>query len=219
LFSAADLGAANTFVYSNTVDNLTETFTVNITGIGEFFIFRSINFDDTGRQSNLAGPGTVEGPAALPTLMILNKLAPLFDNGSSTVGTNNFLLPGEPTQIQEAAWGTFDGTTNTPVLYPNGTTFEERENSLIGPAPTTPFLPNATIGVPYSAQLTAAGGTPPYTWALAPTSPGLPAGLNLSADGKIAGTPSGPASIYDFTVRIMDSAGVFRDVQYTITLY
>jgi len=43
--------------------------------------------------------------------------------------------------------------------------------------------------------------------------------LNISPNGQITGTPTGPAAIYDFTVRITDSAGVFRDVQYTITLF
>ena len=90
---------------------------------------------------------------------------------------------------------------------------------MTGPASATPFLPDVNAGAAYSAQLAAKGGHAPYTWTLAPGSPSLPAGLNLSSDGKITGTPVGPSAIYDFTVRITDSAGAFRDVQYTITVF
>ena len=104
-------------------------------------------------------------------------------------------------------------------MYPNGTSLTELQNLILGPASNTPFLPDGNVGSPYFAQISAKGGTPPYTFALSPTSPGLPAGLNISPDGKITGTPTGLLAIYDFTVRITDSAGVFRDVQYTITLF
>jgi hypothetical protein len=220
VFSAVDFAANATFTYSNTVDNLSQLFTFTLTGVGQAFALRNIVFNDAGRLPNLAGPGTIEGPGALPTLFVFNKLAPLFDNASSFLGTNNFLLPNELTQVKEGAWGSFDGTTNAPVVYPNGTSLEERENLITGPMSNTPTLPDANIGVPYSAQLSAVGGHgAPYTWSLAPGSPGLPDGLNLDANGKITGTPTGPASIYDFTLRLTDSAGTTRDVQYTISVF
>ncbi len=49
-------------------------------------------------------------------------------------------------------------------------------------------LPGATVGTPYSQSLAAAGGTGPYTWALASGS--LPAGLSLSSAGVVSGTPT-----------------------------
>lgn len=53
---------------------------------------------------------------------------------------------------------------------------------------STASLPDGSVGVPYSATLAAAGGTPPYAWSI---SPGLPAGLALDpATGAIAGTPT-----------------------------
>src|SRR5262249_50151333 len=97
-----------------------------------------------------------------------------------------------------------DGTTNPPVLYPNGT-------SITVVTITTTTLPDATIGSPYSAQLSAIGGVPPYTWSLSPASPALPAGLALSTNGVVSGTPTGPAAFYDFSARVTDSVGQFVD--------
>ena len=73
------------------------------------------------------------------------------------------------------------------------------------PAPlavATSSLPDATVGTPYSAQLQAAGGTPPYTWSV---SAGLlPAGLSLGSSGAISGTPSADGT-FNFTVQVEDS--------------
>jgi hypothetical protein len=52
-------------------------------------------------------------------------------------------------------------------------------------------------------QLTATGGTPPYTWTAVST---LPAGITLSSGGLLSGTPSAVAS-GSYTVRLTDSVG------------
>ncbi|BEP16112.1 hypothetical protein acdb102_44230 [Acidothermaceae bacterium B102] len=52
----------------------------------------------------------------------------------------------------------------------------------------TGALPRGSIRAHYSATLTAAGGVPPYNWAI--TAGALPPGLALSADGSISGTPT-----------------------------
>jgi hypothetical protein len=46
-----------------------------------------------------------------------------------------------------------------------------------------------TVGTAYNFQLTASGGVPPYTWAVASGST-LPAGLALSSAGVVSGTPT-----------------------------
>ncbi|MEK9135516.1 MAG: putative Ig domain-containing protein, partial [Bacteroidota bacterium] len=75
-----------------------------------------------------------------------------------------------------------------------------------GPAPltiTTTSLPDATVGIPYSATLAASGGTPSYTWTT--TLGFLPGGLLLdSATGVISGTPT-TAETQSFTVKVTDS--------------
>jgi alpha-tubulin suppressor-like RCC1 family protein len=65
---------------------------------------------------------------------------------------------------------------------------------------TTPSLFDGTVGLPYFVQLTAAGGTPPYTW----SSSVLPTGLSLSAGGLLSGTPRSAART-TVTVTVTDS--------------
>ncbi len=66
---------------------------------------------------------------------------------------------------------------------------------------TTTSLPPATVGTPYSQQLNAQGGLPPYKWkAVAST---LPAGLLLSKTGLLSGTPTTPGN-YTISVTVTD---------------
>jgi Putative Ig domain len=70
-------------------------------------------------------------------------------------------------------------------------------------------LPGATVGQVYSAVLGASGGVEPYTFFIEQGS--LPAGLSLTADGRISGTPtSGGTST--FTVGVGDSSDGDGDV-------
>ena len=73
------------------------------------------------------------------------------------------------------------------------------------PVINTTTLPEATVGVEYSAALTAnpaAGGT--LSWELVSGS-SLPAGLALSTDGKITGTPTAAVSSHAFTVQVTET--------------
>ncbi len=67
---------------------------------------------------------------------------------------------------------------------------------------TTTTLPGATVGTSYSAELSATGGTPPYSWVV--TSGSLPAGLTLSGSGTITGTPTTQGTA-NLSVQVTDS--------------
>jgi virginiamycin B lyase len=73
-------------------------------------------------------------------------------------------------------------------------------------------LPAGTTGSPYSTQLTASGGTPPYSsWTV--TTGALPAGLALnSATGAISGTPLA-AGTSTVSVTVRDSLGAISPPQ------
>lgn len=67
-------------------------------------------------------------------------------------------------------------------------------------------MPVGTAGVPYSRRLNATGGSGSYTWSVVDGNGTLPAGLRLSDDGTVSGTPqnSGPAQ---FRLRVQDARG------------
>ena len=68
---------------------------------------------------------------------------------------------------------------------------------------TTPALPGGTVGVAYSAALTATGGTTPYQW----TAASLPPGLSITGSGSnwvLSGTPTQEGS-YTVTPELSDS--------------
>jgi hypothetical protein len=69
---------------------------------------------------------------------------------------------------------------------------------------TTAVLPFATNAQPgYTTTLAEIGGTAPFSWTV--ISGSLPAGMNLGANGMIAGTPT-VTGIQTFTVQVNDSA-------------
>jgi hypothetical protein len=83
-------------------------------------------------------------------------------------------------------------------------------------AVTTTSLPGGTQGTAYSQTLTAGGGTSPYTWSLASGST-LPAGLALSSNGIISGTPSATGTT-SFTVKVTDSSSPVQTAQATLSI-
>jgi len=183
---------------------------------------RTLTFDENNVLPGLAGPGTIIGP----TSFIFNKSGPAYYNSSEDVmdGTPYFNQTpgGDLTDFYYNfyyVWASYDGTTNNPVVYPNGTSLENLQNQvLIQVSPASP-LPNGSVDYDYisnAVKFTATGGafTKPYTW----TASGLPSGLNLDPNtAEISGAPT-QAGTYDFTLILTDSVG--RSVQwiYTITI-
>jgi hypothetical protein len=78
-----------------------------------------------------------------------------------------------------------------------------------------PTVPNGTVGVAYSQQLTGTGGTAPYAFSVSAGAP--PAGLTLTAGGLLAGTPT-TAGATTVIVRVVDSAGCPGTRPYAVTI-
>lgn len=171
-------------------------------------IARNINFDGANALNGLAGPGTI----TTPTVFTYEKVGPVY--------ANSYPLMDEATGLPVFFWGSFDGSTNAPVVYPNGANVADLENLiLIQLSPAGPALPVGSIGVNYTnvfAGFTVSGGTPPYSWSL--PGAGLPPGLSLDPNtGKIFGSPTTP-NIYDFSIRLTDSTSRFVDRPYSIAI-
>jgi hypothetical protein len=166
---------------------------------------RSINFNQANILPGLAGPGTIEPRVTIT----FNTEAPVFYNQSP------FLT--QPA-LPDLVYGSFDGTTNAPIVYPDGTSIMNLENQVLMQI-TTASLPIGTNGISYNGgagfQLTGSGGSPPYTWTIINNA--LPPGLGLSTDGIISGTPVS-AGTFDFTVQMTDigARSVQQDLSITI---
>jgi len=78
------------------------------------------------------------------------------------------------------------------------------DNTVDGPELLFPAPPDGEVGVAYRDQLTDPGGTGPFIWTV--SSGTLPAGISLSADGTLAGTPTA-AGTFSFTVNVTDASG------------
>lgn len=71
-------------------------------------------------------------------------------------------------------------------------------------------LPDAPLNQAYGPfQFAATGGTPAYSWQLAPGSGPLPHGLTLNTNGSLTGITSGisAGTLFQFTVQVTDSKG------------
>jgi len=86
------------------------------------------------------------------------------------------------------------------------------------PAPlritSTSPLPNATAQSPYSHQLNATGGFPPYTWS---SDVSLPPGLSLASTGVISGTPS-TAGSYTLSINVRDQQQGTASMRFALTV-
>ena len=180
------------------------------------YISRSISYNTNNILPGLPGPGLIEPSQVI----IFNKVGPSFRN----IGP---IYLDEPSNVPFFVWGSFDGSTNEPIIYPSGTSIDLYEQGVLMQV-TTATLPGGTAGSSYSAQLQGSGGEPPYSWSLAPGSASLPPGLGvfdpacacwvIPADGAISGTPQS-AGTNMFTVRLTDTGNrsVTRDLSIKIS--
>jgi hypothetical protein len=166
------------------------------------------------------------GAAALQTFTLTVDEAPSFTSANSTTFAQK-----EFGSFTPAAAGTPAPTITEWGTLPKGVTFSSGKISgvpknkgtfqvlltasngigtngtqiftitVVGFGVTTTSLPAATVGTPYSQQLNAQGGLPPYKWnAVAST---LPPGLTVSKTGLLTGTPTTPGN-YRISVTVTD---------------
>jgi hypothetical protein len=122
----------------------------------------------------------------------------------------NCVLSGTPTTA-----GTY--TFRVTIADSTGAVFTQTVTlTVVLPAPALSLsgsLGNGKVGVPYSGQISASGGTGPYTYA----GTGLPDGLSLSVSGAITGT-SGTAGQFSLAATVTDSKGATANGTFGITI-
>lgn len=123
--------------------------------------------------------------------------------------TSGGLLTGTP-----SASGTFDVTIT--VVDATGLAAVEHRALEVNPPVTITTadpLPEAQVGVAHSTTVTAAGGTPPYSF----TADGLPAGLAIDSAGSITGTPTAAGTAI-VSVTVTDAIYATADRTYSLTV-
>jgi hypothetical protein len=120
-----------------------------------------------------------------------------------TMQVSSGLISGTPTSQGDFTF-TVDATDSSPTRQ---TQTQSLTIVISAPRPlaiTTSSLLDGTLGTPYTAQLVAMGGTPPYTWSTAAGA--LPTNVSLnSSAGAISGTPTSTGTA-NFTVLVTDSS-------------
>lgn len=173
----------------------------------QFFVvvFSTLNFDSNHVTFDGVGPGNIEPQ----TQLVFGKGGgPIFQNFGG-------FFQAEFNAQPFFNWGTFDGTTNAPIVYPDSTSLASLENAVFFQI-ISGLLPNGSVsrngfGNPYITRLQAQGASPPFTWSLPTAStnnPVLPDGLSLSSNGILSGSlANASVGTYDFTVQAVDAVG------------
>jgi subtilase family serine protease len=115
-----------------------------------------------------------------------------------------------PSYLCTAATG-YDGPTGWGT--PNGLAAFGGTSTGGGVTANSPGNQTGTVGTPVSLQLSASGGSAPYTW----TATGLPAGLSISSSGLISGTPT-TAATSSVTVTAKDSTNATGSASFSWTI-
>ncbi|SFQ97147.1 Serine protease, subtilisin family [Lentzea waywayandensis] len=197
-------GNSNTDACSTSPARVTEAITVN----------SSTNTDARSSFSNYGSCTDIYAPGSnIVSAWNTNDTATNNISGTSmatphVAGAAALWLATHPTDSPAAVWNGLNAAstpnkiTNVGANTPNKLLYTLFGGGQPGdPSVTNPGTQTSTVGTAASLQLSASGGTAPYTWSVS----GLPAGLSASASGAISGTPT-TAGTSSVTATVTDAA-------------
>lgn len=195
-----------TFTAANGVgDDATDTTTLTVNEAASVAGPAAVRFV-SGRNGEFTYAADGFPVAALSVTGSLPAGVTFADNGDGTA-----TLSGTPTTV---------GDHTVTVRADNGIGTAATLEVHIEVAPpvtiTTTTLADAAVGTAYDVPLAITGGEAPYTFSLAAGS--LPAGLQLTADGRITGTPTGSPATATFTVKVTDGGSPLSSDTQELTL-
>jgi PKD repeat protein len=166
-------------------------------------------------------------PASIANGTVGETLRRTFSASGGTAPYTFGLTAGSlPPGLSLSTTGFLSGSPTTPGTYSFTVTATDandcsgsRAYTLTIVCPTVTVLPEALVGAAqgtaYSQTLTASGGREPHSFAV--TGGALPAGLALSPEGVLSGTPEA-AGTFTFTVTATDASGCSGAATYTLSV-
>jgi len=178
------------------------------------FVFESI--PGLSIQNQSVPGGTIGQPYSIQfTALSVTNTNPL--TGSAAQATWSLASGTLPAGVALSSQGVLSGTPTVEGSWTfvvratggGGVSDTETETlsvrqPLVATSPFRGEALKAEVGIPYTADVKAAGGSGTYTYAVA--SGTLPEGLELGTDGTVSGTPT-TAGRYTFGIRVSDSEG------------
>jgi len=165
-------------------------------------VFAAITLETNFPQATLGQPYTYNlAPAggSAPYAFAMNSGSLPLGLTLSPTGT----LAGTPLNAGQYSFAILTSDSTNANVVSNITL---KVNGTSGLTVTNTAMAPGRINTPYDLNLTAQGGSAPYSWDLAMGGGSLPAGLTLSNQGRLSGTPTA-GGIYPLTLRVTDSSG------------
>ncbi|RAS62425.1 subtilisin family serine protease [Lentzea atacamensis] len=208
-------GNSNTDACSTSPARVAEAITVNSSTNTDA---RS-SFSNYGTCTDIFAPGSNIVSAWNTNDTATNNISGTSMATPHVAGAAALWLATHPSDSPAAVWAGLNGaSTPNKITSPGTGSPNKLLYTLFGGQPGNPSVTNpgnqtSTVGSPVSLQLSASGGTAPYTWSVS----GLPAGLSASASGAISGTPT-TAGTSTVTATVTDSAGKTGSATFTWTV-
>ncbi len=188
----------------------------------------TVTVTDSDMVTTQKGLGLLVNPAALVISTASLPSGTVGQSYSSSVAATGGTPPysfgwtNQPPGLTMGTDGTISGTPTTSGNYTPTVTVTDSAmvmtqkglGLLVNPPPlviSTTTLPDGIVTQPYSASVTATGGTPPFTF----TWTNQPPGLTLSPAGAISGQPTSAGS-FNIQVAVHDSGGQQTQSTYPI---
>ncbi len=201
--SAGDVQGLGTIVNDDAVPSLSiNDISVNEGNSGTTTANFTVSLSAASGQTVSVNYATADGTATAGSDYVARSGTLTFAPGTTAQGVAITINGDTAVEPNETFSVGLSGASNAAIATATGTGTILNDDVVVTVGPAS--LPAATAGSAYSQNLSASGGTAPYTFAV--TAGALPTGLTLSVTGVLSGTPTASGS-FNFTATATDSGG------------